>query len=46
MISGLALAFTPAPNERAARMVMAMMNRSCRAIRELGSLDLIREKSR
>jgi len=46
MISGLALAFTPAPNERAERMVMAMMSRGCRAIRELESLDLIRNKSR
>ncbi|NKZ11380.1 aminoglycoside phosphotransferase family protein [Mycolicibacterium septicum DSM 44393] len=45
LISGLAAAFTPSPNERAERMLMAMMSRSCRAIRELGVLELIREMS-
>jgi aminoglycoside phosphotransferase (APT) family kinase protein len=45
LICGLGAAFTPAPNERAERMIVAMMSRACQAIRELESLELIRQKS-
>jgi hypothetical protein len=45
LISGLGAAFTPAPNERAERMIVAMMSRGCQAIRDLNTLGLIREKS-
>ena len=44
LITTLGFAFSAA-TERDDEMVLAMLSRGCRAIRELGTLDLIRELS-
>ena len=41
LLTGLGFAFA-ASTERGDEMMLAMLHRGCRAIRELGTLDLIR----
>ena len=42
MITGLGFAFA-ASTERGDEMILTMLHRGCRAIRELGTLDLIND---